>query len=177
MINQIGADIKLLNKISRKIGFTETESKIILFLLVSLFVGIIINLIKNKNNDPNLLEFNYNKEDSLFYESAESATALDSIEKITEKRVESKLELSDFRTEKKEGIKGTNPYSASNKLNINEAGLNDLALLPGIGLRTAQNILDYRTKTGTFKDIDELLDVKGVGKSKFERIKSMITVK
>jgi competence ComEA-like helix-hairpin-helix protein len=44
-------------------------------------------------------------------------------------------------------------------------------------LRTAQNIIDYRIKVGSFKSNDELLDVKGVGKAKFEKIKSIITVK
>lgn len=169
--------MNLFNKISRKVGFTETESKIILFLLTALTVGIIINIVKNANNNPKLLEFDYSKEDSTFYSSDFYQTNSDSTEKNTQKRVESKPELSDFRTAEKEGKKASSSFSVSNKLDINKAGLNEFGELPGIGLKTAQNIIDYREKIGRFNTVEELLKVKGIGKAKLEKIKSFITVK
>ncbi len=168
--------MKIISRVSRKFGFTETESKIIFFLLITLFVGIIIHLIKSETENPFLLEFDYSNEDSRFYQEESPLNVGDSTEKFTEKRVESKPELSDFRTEKKEGNKGIVSFSPLNKLDINGAGADQLTSLPGIGLKTAQNIVDYRTKNGRFKSIDELLFVKGIGKSKFEKIKNLISV-
>jgi len=172
-----GALMKILNKISNKIGFTETESRIILFLLSTLFVGIIINIIKSKSDNPDLLEFDYSKEDSTFYNASINPADEDSLQKNTQKRVESKPELSDFRIAKKEKNKASESFPAANKLDINKAGLNDFAELPGIGIKTAQNIIDYRNRIGKFNSIDDLLDVKGIGKAKLEKIKNFISVK
>jgi len=168
--------MNLLKKISQKIGFTETEAKIVLFLLTTFLVGIIVSTIKNNNNNSKLLEFNYDKEDSAFYNVSFYTDTADSIEKNTQKRVESQSELSDFRTAEKEEKKGTASFSTITKLDINKAELNEFASLPGIGLKTAQNIIDYRQKNGRFEKIDELLKVKGIGKAKFEKIKNFITV-
>lgn len=169
--------MNLIKKIARKIGFTETESKIILFLLTALIVGIIINIVKDSSGNSKLLEFDYTKEDSSFYSSDFYPDNKDSIEKNTQKKVESKPELSDFRTAEKEGKKLSGLFTESNKLDINKAGLNEFGLLPGIGLKTAQNIIDYREKIGRFNNIEELLKVKGIGKAKLDKIKSIITVK
>lgn len=168
--------MKILKKISDKIGFTETESRIILFLISTLFLGIIINIIKNKSDNPDLLEFDYSKEDSTFYNSSINTDDADSLQKNTQKRVESKPELSDFRNAKKEKNKASESFSAADVLDINKAGLNEFAELPGIGIKTAQNIVDYRNKVGTFNSIDDLLNVKGIGKAKFEKIKKFISV-
>jgi len=169
--------MKILKKISDKIGFTETESRIIIFLLSTLLLGIIINIIKSKSDKPNLLEFDYSKEDSTFYNVSINPNDEDGLQKNTQKRVESKSELSDFRNAKKEKNKASDSFPAANKLDINKAGLNEFAELPGIGIKTAQNIIDYRNKIGRFNSIENLLDVKGIGKSKFEKIKNFISVK
>jgi len=48
--------------------------------------------------------------------------------------------------------------------------------LPGIGEALAQRIVDYRTKNGPFRNIDELLKVPGIGTSVYDKIKNLITV-
>ncbi|MCX7756907.1 MAG: ComEA family DNA-binding protein [candidate division WOR-3 bacterium] len=63
-----------------------------------------------------------------------------------------------------------------NKININTASLEELIKLPGIGPKTAQAILDYRTKYGPFKKINEIKKVKGIGEKKYEKIKALISV-
>ncbi len=62
------------------------------------------------------------------------------------------------------------------KININTATLTDLDTLPKIGPITAQHILDYRTKNGPFKKIEDLKNVSGIGDATFEGLKDLITV-
>lgn len=62
------------------------------------------------------------------------------------------------------------------KINLNTATLDQLVRLPGIGVSTAQKILDYRTKKGSFKRIQDLMRINGIGEKKFADIKDFITV-
>ena len=61
-------------------------------------------------------------------------------------------------------------------ININEADVDKLTTLPGIGEKMAQNIVDYRNKVGRFKTIQDILNVNGIGEKKFESIKKYIEV-
>lgn len=61
-------------------------------------------------------------------------------------------------------------------VNINTASLAELDLLPGIGPVYAQRIIDYRASNGGFKTIEEIKNVKGIGDSTFEKMKSYITI-
>jgi competence protein ComEA len=60
-------------------------------------------------------------------------------------------------------------------VNLNTATLEQLTALPGIGPKTAQLILEYRTKSGGFKKIEELMNVKGIGEKSFLKIKPLVS--
>ena len=62
------------------------------------------------------------------------------------------------------------------KININHADVNLLITLPGIGRETALNIIEYRTKMGDFREVEELLSVKGIGIKKLEIIRKYILI-
>ena len=64
----------------------------------------------------------------------------------------------------------------SGLVNINTAPADTLMTLPGIGEVKAQAIIEYRTKNGPFKSIDELTSVSGIGEGLYSRIKSQITI-
>jgi competence protein ComEA len=61
-------------------------------------------------------------------------------------------------------------------VNLNTATLAQLDGLPGVGPVLAQRIVDYRTKHGGFRTIDELRQVDGVGDAKFAQLKELVTV-
>lgn len=72
-------------------------------------------------------------------------------------------------------------YKATNnelngKVNINTASIDELTKLPGIGTSKAEAIIDYRINNGDFKNINDISNVNGIGKSMFEKIKDNITV-
>jgi competence protein ComEA len=61
-------------------------------------------------------------------------------------------------------------------VNLNTAGVPELAALPGIGEKTAARIVEYRQKNGPFKKIEELMNVQGIGEKSFLKLKPQLTV-
>jgi competence protein ComEA len=66
--------------------------------------------------------------------------------------------------------------TASSPVNLNTATQAQLETLPGIGAKAAERILEYRQKNGTFKKVEDLMNVKGIGEKAFLKLKPMITV-
>lgn len=67
-------------------------------------------------------------------------------------------------------------YKNYSIVNINTATQTELETLPGIGPSLALNIINYRKENGKFSSIEEIKNVSGIGESKFEKMKSLITV-
>lgn len=61
-------------------------------------------------------------------------------------------------------------------VNINTADAEALDSLPGIGPAKAAAIIEYRETNGSFKTVDELLEVNGVGSQTLEDNRSNLTV-
>ena len=61
-------------------------------------------------------------------------------------------------------------------IDLNSASVTDLESLPGVGRRTAERIIEYRQKNGSFKKIEELMNVKGIGEKSFLKLKPLIAV-
>lgn len=62
-------------------------------------------------------------------------------------------------------------------IDLNNADVNTLQKeLAGIGKTKAEAIVAYRTEHGPFASVDELLEIKGIGKALLERNRDKLTV-
>lgn len=64
----------------------------------------------------------------------------------------------------------------ADKININTATESELILLDGIGETLARRIVERREEIGQFTSLDQLLEIEGLGESKYNRIKKYITI-
>jgi len=64
-----------------------------------------------------------------------------------------------------------------NKVNINTASQTELETLNGVGPSTALKIINYREENGSFKKIEDVKNVPGIGETKFEDLKESICIK
>jgi len=63
----------------------------------------------------------------------------------------------------------------SGVVNINSAGASELMLLPRVGEKAAQRIIEYRTEHGPFRKTADLMQVKGFGAKTFEGVSPYIS--
>ena len=61
-------------------------------------------------------------------------------------------------------------------MNLNHATLAELDTLPGVGPRTAQSIVEYREENGGFARLEDLMNVRGIGETRFLRLKPLVTI-
>ncbi len=62
----------------------------------------------------------------------------------------------------------------SSKINLNKADETELQTLPGIGPAKAAAIIEYRETNGSYKTIEDLKNISGIGDKTFEKLKDLI---
>lgn len=162
-----------IHRISKKIGFTEIEVKVLFFLISMFIIGYSYKLFFTGKADE-LSKFDYSYRDSLFLTSIEGEN-LKSFDKINDSNIDYKSEVldfnkADFNSPKKKEL------PSKKSVNLNTAISEELMQLPGIGEKTASLILEHRKKIGKFKFVEQLLDIKGIGNSKLNKIKEYIFI-
>jgi competence protein ComEA len=66
--------------------------------------------------------------------------------------------------------------ASGGKVSLNTAGAADLDALPGIGPVLAQRIVEYRTRQGPFRTVDQLDDVPGIGPAIAAELAELVTL-
>ncbi len=157
----------------RKFGFTRQDLIIIVFLIVTFASGLIIKLWGWQKPDS----FNYASEDSRFEQQLkESFSELPKLNATQSSKLELIRNISDSLTASKDSReKEELKEKFAKKININLAYSADLQRLPGIGEVMAERIVEFREQNGNFKNIEDIMLVKGIGIKKFEKIKDLIT--
>ena len=126
------------------------------FLLVTLLVGTAILSYQKYNPTfaPELLRKNFPEENSISSASQANLSFSDSVLKVT--------------TVSKDIL------PPNGKLSLNTVTQEELEKLPHIGPVLAKRIIDYRYEKGGFDSIEEIKNVKGVGKKIFTQIKDYL---
>ncbi|HHP7909793.1 ComEA family DNA-binding protein [Acinetobacter baumannii] len=65
---------------------------------------------------------------------------------------------------------------STGQIHLNQATVSEFQQLKGVGEKKAQAIVEYRQKNGSFKNIDEIKNVKGIGPAIFEKNKSRLAL-
>ncbi len=77
----------------------------------------------------------------------------------------------------KDAAKQPSAAVVASKVNINKANAETIAeVLNGVGKKKADAIIAYRKQHGSFKSINELLEVKGIGESTLQKNKGKIVL-
>lgn len=66
-------------------------------------------------------------------------------------------------------------YEEVTMVNINTADVEELKQLPNVGVKIAQNIVEYREEHGSFKTVEEIKNVSGIGEQSYIILRPLIT--
>ena len=64
--------------------------------------------------------------------------------------------------------------SAADPVYLNEASIDELRRLPGIGEKRALAIVELRGKLGRFRQVEDLLRVKGIGRASLRKLRPIV---
>ena len=133
-------------------GFTRQEQRAVIFLLITFFIGCGILFYRKQLDPPS-----FNNSNATTFE-----TFLKFLQKNSEKSQIDSIQLTHSTT--------------NQKININRATYDQLKTLPGIGPVVSKRIIEYRTHTGLFQNVNDLTKIKGIGKKKIDAILEKIVV-
>jgi len=134
----------------------------------------LINLSKNLKDEMVIIVYNKDMINELKQGEVKTETIIQYIEKecvcpdnINDACINKNEENIDNKTEEK---------TENKKISINTATIEELTTLTGIGESKAKLIIEYRNTNGKFNSIEELMNIKGIGETTFEKFKHQITI-
>ena len=84
--------------------------------------------------------------------------------------------VTEIRNTEKTTENAEEPQTPDGKIHLNTATKEELMSISGIGATKADAILQYRNSYGSFKCIEEIMEVKGIGEGTFNKIKDQLSL-
>jgi|GEM_PF-1005570 len=124
------------------VGFTRSETRALLFLIVTFIVGVGVWTYRNRWAPlPELSKAHRVDQKDV---------------PVMDRTVEIQVEGAEFNHK---------------TIILNDADRQELESLPGVGPVIAARIIEYRERHGGFNALEELIEVKGIGQQTVERLK------
>lgn len=153
--------MKLFVVLQQRFGFTRNEIKAVLILSIALITGAGIQHYRDSRSprdESGTLMFDYSRLDSEFIARSKAFALSDAAASLR----------------REQSSRPQKPSLAPGSINLNTATQEELVGLPGIGEQYAKRIVQYRTENGPFSSVDELSNVRGIGKKKLEKMRAFL---
>lgn len=88
------------------------------------------------------------------------------------------VQVSESLAPREEPVPAVRPvhHAVARQVDLNHATVSDLEALPGIGPKLAQRVIEHRVAKGPFMKVEDLRQVKGIGRKKFDRLRPHVLV-
>lgn len=151
--------------------YSPKELRALLIFLALGLLGLLYRLVQSPENheiaflsDPKYL-VDARGRDSLFAVLARRKQIQDSFHFYAPDTTDSKPRTRSY------GVTSKTAGLAQASISLNKASADDLMKLPSVGEATASLIMEYRKERGKFRTLTEIMNVRGIGPKKFERMK------
>lgn len=178
-----------INKIKTRFAITSTELYAVILLAIGAIVGFLIDPY-SKNRDLLLDAINQVDETTFdttlifhnqpLHNQKTDTVSVTNFNNITTNEISEgyndneqfydKSEATTAKLSKKDALEKFN-----RKIDLNIASKSELMKLPGVGDKTAESIINYRQQQ-RFNRIEDIMNIKGIGQKKFEKMKDFIQV-
>ncbi len=175
---------KTMKEFFRNASFTKNEVSVILFLSAVLTSGFAIKYYRQVISGNAVRNYDYTGTDEEFKRLSDNINKQISVQdsgNYDENRETADTSLLNEMITSGDSLKSSkkNPAESnftdlfSEVININTATKEQLTGLPGVGESTADKIISYRIGS-RFRKAEDIMNVKGIGKKKFEKIRNLI---
>ncbi len=173
---------KTMKEFFRNLSFTKSEVRVILFLTAVLTSGFAIKYYRQvvagsvvKNYDYKGTDEEFKRlSDNINHRTEDSGNSTENIE-IADTSLINEMAASEdsLKSLKVIPAEDTNTDLVFEVIDINTASKEQLTGLPGVGESTAEKIISYRNNN-KFRKAEDIMNVKGIGKKKFGKMKNFI---
>lgn len=173
----------ILRKIQTIFKVTKSEIYVASILLFGLIIGVTASNFKNDHTKNIIISgslFDSLKQEQILAANFDNYSTNKAIENSEETFQNNNLNdtiVTNYNAKTNYNERSKKLTSGSNKtINLNIAMKSELMQLPGVGEKTAEAIIEWR-KTRKFNRPSDILNIKGIGPAKFNKMKEFIIVK